>query len=470
MEEFFKFVDSHQQDYVHRLGEAVGIQSVSGDPLRRDDVVKMGHWIKDWILKLGGYVEVRDVGTHTVEGQVLQLPPILLGHFGQDPTKRTVCVYGHYDVQPAKKEDGWSTDPFTLTEVDGKLFGRGATDDKGPVISWLWVVEAYQAMKKPLPVNLKFCFEGMEESGSEGLEELVNAEAKKFFGDVDFFCISDNYWLGTTKPCLTYGLRGLCYFFLEVDGGTKDLHSGVYGGTVPEAMTTLIQLMGSLVDTKGKILVPGMYDLVAPVTEEEKSVYHPIDFSPEGYKSDAGVNHLLHDSKQDTLMHRWRFPSLTLHGIEGAWSGSGAKTVIPRKVVGKFSIRLVPDMEPSVVEDLVNKHLQSQLKAMGSPLHFKLAMSGSKAWVSSFNHPNFIAGRNATKLVWGMEPDLTREGGSIPITLTFEEATGKNVILLPIGRGDDGAHSQNEKLDKVNYINGIKLLGSYLDEVAKLPK
>ncbi|MEQ2168243.1 hypothetical protein GOODEAATRI_012354, partial [Goodea atripinnis] len=352
-------------------------------------------------------------------GEEIPLPPIILGHLGSDPAKKTVCIYGHLDVQPALLEDGWDTEPFTLVEKDGKS-------------------KSFVLLSRDLPINIKFCFEGMEESGSEGLDDLVFSRKDSFFKDVDYVCISDNYWLGKTKPCITYGLRGICYFFMEVECGDKDLHSGVFGGSVHEAMTDLIALMGSLVDRRGKILIPGMYDSVAPLTEEEKKLYEKIDFDLCEYCKDEQI-----------LMHRWRYPSLSLHGIEGAFSEAGAKTVIPRKVIGKFSIRLVPDMDPKVVEKQVVDYVQKKFADLGSPNKLKITMGhGAKAWVSDFNHPHYMAGRKAMKTVFGVEPDLTREGGSIPVTLTFQEATGRNVMLLPVGSSDDGAHSQNEKINR----------------------
>ncbi|XP_076735533.1 cytosolic non-specific dipeptidase isoform X2 [Maylandia zebra] len=353
--------------------------------------------------------------------------------------------------------------------ASGKLYGRGSTDDKGPVLAWFNCIEAYQKIGKDLPINIKFCFEGMEESESEGLDDLVFSRKDTFFKDVDYVCISDNYWLGKSKPCITYGLRGICYFFIEVECAEKDLHSGVFGGSVHEAMTDLIALMGSLVDKRGKILVPGIYDSVAPLTAEEQKLYEKIDFDLDEYCKDVGVDQLLHDTKEQILMHRWRYPSLSLHGIEGAFSEAGAKTVIPRKVIGKFSIRLVPDMDPKVVKKQVIDHLQKRFAELGTPNKLKVTGdSGAKAWVSDFNHPHYMAGRKAIKTVFGVEPDLTREGGSIPVTLTFQEATGRNVMLLPIGSSDDGAHSQNEKINRSNYIQGVKLLGAYFHEVSLL--
>jgi cytosolic nonspecific dipeptidase len=357
-----------------------------------------------------------------------------------------------------------------LTELNGALWGRGSTDDKGPVIGWFWAIEAFQALGMELPVNIKMCLEGMEESGSEGLDDLIYAQANTFFKDVDYFCISDNYWLGTKKPCVTYGLRGICYFMIEIEGSSKDLHSGVFGGVMHEPMIELSHIFKTLVDTKGNILIPGINDHVLPVTDEERKLYVPIDFDPEAFRQETGtVGTLIYDNKADILMHRWRFPSLSIHGVEGAFYGAGCKTVIPRKVIGKFSIRLVPDMTPDDVEAKVKTFINAEFAKLGSPNKLNVYNEhGGKPFLSDVSSPNYVAGRNAIKAVFGVEPDLTREGGSIPVALTFQEATGKNVMLLPMGRSDDGAHSQNEKLDRINYINGIKLLGAYFDEMAKL--
>lgn len=254
---------------------------------------------------------------------------------------------------------------------------------------------------------LQFCFEGMEESGSEGLDELVFARKDTFFSGIDYVCISDNYWLGTQKPCITYGLRGVCYFFIEVECSTKDLHSGVFGGSIHEAMTDLIGLMDTLIDKDGNILVPGILDDVAPLTAEEEKTYKTIDFDLAGYREDAGItsvsNQLLtKDSKERTLQARWRYPSLSLHGIQGAFDGHGAKTVIPRKVVGKFSIRIVPHQTPEKIEQLVVDHLKAQFAKRGSPNKMNAYMfHGGKPWLSNPNHENFEAGKRAIKHVYG---------------------------------------------------------------------
>jgi len=235
-------------------------------------------------------------------------------------------------------------------------------------------------------------------------------------------------------------------------------------------MTDLMHLLATLVNNKGEIQIPGLMDLVAPVTEEEKSLYGNIAFTMDNLYESLGSKTSIFDNKEQTLMARWRYPSLSVHGVEGAFSSGGAKTVIPAKVTGKFSIRTVPNMEPKQVDELVYKHIDAQTKKLdtNNKIDCKLMHAG-KWWVASPKHWNFSAAQKATEKVWNVTPDFTREGGSIPVTLTFEQATGKNVLLLPMGSSTDAAHSINEKLDKKNYIQGTKLLGAYLHYVAEEP-
>lgn len=227
---FMKAVDDNAEQFVERLSAAVAIPSISADPSHRTDVFTMAAWLESQMKSLGIEVESRKNPLGKQHGTDMDLPPILLGSYGADATKKTILVYGHYDVQPASKEDGWNTEPFKLTydEKSGRMYGRGSSDDKGPVLGWLNAIEAYKKAGVEFPVNLKCCFEGMEEYGSEGLDELIIAEAKQYFREVDAVCISDNYWLGSTKPCLTYGLRGVSYFNVVINGPGADLHSGVF--------------------------------------------------------------------------------------------------------------------------------------------------------------------------------------------------------------------------------------------------
>jgi len=474
-ESFFTYVDKNTPLYISRLEEAVAIPSVSSDlNTHLKDINMMIEWTESHILRLGGSAEIIPNPAAT---KLRPLPPILAGQFGTDPTKKMVCVYGHLDVQPAAMDDGWNTDPFKLTELDGKLFGRGSTDDKGPALSWLWVIEAHRELGIDLPVNIKLLYEGMEESGSEGMFELIVKMAKGpdgFLNDVDFFCISDNYWLGRTKPCLTYGLRGIAYFQVSVRCAEQDLHSGVFGGTVHESMTDLVSLLSSLVESgTGRIKVAGVTDDVRPVTSREEKMYTDIEFNLEHYKNDCKVksvsNTLLEADKKLLLMKRWRHPTLSIHGIEGAFSGSGAKTVIPAEAIGKFSLRLVPDQDPDRIEKVVVEHIKREFSKIKSPNEMKVSMiHGAKAWLSDTNHPNYEAAANAIERVYGERPDLTREGGSIPITSFFEDATQMNVLLLPVGACDDMAHSQNEKFNVTNLVNSVKVFGVYLHELAQI--
>jgi Cys-Gly metallodipeptidase DUG1 len=233
-------------------------------------------------------------------------------------------------------------------------------------------------------------------------------------------------------------------------------------------MTDLVRILGSLVDTHGQILIPGVNEQVAPVTEDEASLYENISFTMETLHESLGSKTTIFEDKKSTLMGRWRFPSLSIHGIEGAFSAPGAKTVIPAKVVGKFSIRTVPNMEIEATNDAVYRYVNDQFSQLRSKNKLRVyAQHSGKWWVASPKHWNFEAAAKAVERVWGVTPDFTREGGSIPVTLTFEQATGKNVLLLPMGSSTDGAHSINEKLDKKNFIEGTKLLGAYLHYVSE---
>ncbi|KAG2366422.1 hypothetical protein BDR07DRAFT_1449443 [Suillus spraguei] len=456
---FSNYIDTHADAFIKRLGDAVAIQSISSDARRRQD-----------LNQLGVETKLIDLGTHEMQGQTLQLPPAIIGRLGSDPAKKTVLIYGHYDVQPALKSDGWKTDPFTLVveEDSGRLIGRGSTDDKGPILGWLNVIEAHKNLGIAMPVNVRFCFEGMEENGSEGLDECIQEEVKKgkdgWFDGVDCVCISDNYWLNTRTPALTYGLRGIAYFSINITGPGQDLHSGLFGRTVHEPMTDLIKLMSKLVDHNGNILIPGIDDMVPPHDEEELKLYQKMDYTIDDIEEAAGGKVALSSEKTLVLMGRMRQPSLSLHGIQGAFSEVGAKTVIPAKIGGKFT--LFPHKLRRRSYPLLMPYLEAEFAKLNSKNKMEVEyLHGGKPWVADVRHWNFEAAKKAIEAVYKKTPDYTREGGSIPVTLTFAESLGVNVLLLPMGRADDGAHSTNEKLDRSNFIEGTKVLGTYLYEV-----
>ncbi|XP_043923055.1 beta-Ala-His dipeptidase-like isoform X2 [Protopterus annectens] len=469
LDQVLQHIDNHQDEFVQTLSDWIAIQSDSSNSQLRGEINQMLDITVQKLKQIGAMVELADAGSYQLpNGSSETLPQVILAELKKDPNKPTVCIYGHVDVQPASMSDGWATYPYNLTELNGNLYGRGATDNKGPVLAWLHAVEAYQALNQELPVNIKFIIEAMEEVGSPGLDQVLTMKRDTFFSDVDYIVISDNIWL-SRKPALTYGTRGNCYFLVEVESSKRDLHSGVFGGAVHEAMTDLIALLGSLVDASGRILIPGINECVTPLTEEEKELYKNIEFDIEAHIKNIGAKRFLQDTKENVLLHLWRYPSLSIHGIEGAFSSSGTKTVIPAKVIGKFSIRQVPDMDPLVVEKQVTEYLNKIFAERNSPNTLKVSMViGVKPWVADPSDPQYTAGRRAVKKVFNVEPDMIREGSTIPIANAFQNALKKRVMMLPIGGFDDGEHSQNEKISRYNYIQGTKLFATYFHELSKL--
>ncbi len=257
------------------------------------------------------------------------------------------------------------TDPFELTLQDGYLYGRGATDDKGPLAALLIAIEELMSTNS-LKVNLSLIVEGEEESGSQGFEEVVK-QHKNWLGSSNCIVITDNYWLNEEDPCLTYGLRGIVYFSVEISGPKRDLHSGEQGGPIYEPLQELVTILGGLSDLTGKIQIPRFYEKVRPITSDELELYQDITIDLNAYCEQLGVSGIRATDSADLLMKRWRSPSLTLHGFEGAFSGPGAKTVIPHRVIGKVSIRTVPDQDPHELVELFKKHLEDAFSSLKSP-------------------------------------------------------------------------------------------------------
>ncbi|EAW66559.1 carnosine dipeptidase 1 (metallopeptidase M20 family), isoform CRA_a [Homo sapiens] len=336
-----------------------------------------------------------------------------------------------------------------------RLGARVASVDMGP--------------QQDLPVNIKFIIEGMEEAGSVALEELVEKEKDRFFSGVDYIVISDNLWISQRKPAITYGTRGNSYFMVEVKCRDQDFHSGTFGGILHEPMADLVALLGSLVDSSGHILVPGIYDEVVPLTEEEINTYKAIHLDLEEYRNSSRVEKFLFDTKEEILMHLWRYPSLSIHGIEGAFDEPGTKTVIPGRVIGKFSIRLVPHMNVSAVEKQVTRHLEDVFSKRNSSNKMVVSMTlGLHPWIANIDDTQYLAAKRAIRTVFGTEPDMIRDGSTIPIAKMFQEIVHKSVVLIPLGAVDDGEHSQNEKINRWNYIEGTKLFAAFFLEMAQL--
>ncbi|KNG91664.1 Cys-Gly metallodipeptidase dug1 [Aspergillus nomiae NRRL 13137] len=456
LDKFFDAVDDLSSSFKDRLGRAIHIQSVSSEADKRDELTKMANFLADELNTLGAQAEPKLLPSN--------LPPVVIGHYPKSPdqTKPTILIYGHYDVQPVTVQP-WHYAPFELTQAgavgDERYYGRGTTDDKGPVVAWANVIQAHQKAGVDIPVNLRFCFEGMEESGSTGLADyLASEEGRKIFEDVDAGCISDNYWLGTKKPCLTYGLRGINYFKITISGPPTQLHSGLFGGTVYEPLTDLVTLLSKLVDSQGNILVTGIQEDIEPLTEEEEETYDNIDFTMQDFNNSIGPNTDcgIFNNPKRTLMARWRYPSLSIHGFDGSANDPETVTSIPPWVTGKFSIRTVPSMTTEQVTQL-------------NGLDIKMTDSG-EWWRTDPQARNFKAAELATQKVWdNVTPDLTREGGSIPVALDIQKGLGsdESLMLLPIGTSSDGAHGPDENMRVQNYQNGVKVLGAYLHYFAE---
>ncbi|KIK92222.1 hypothetical protein PAXRUDRAFT_830172 [Paxillus rubicundulus Ve08.2h10] len=485
--EFYAYVDSHQDHFVKRLSDAVGYRSISSDQTKegREHVIEMGHWVRDQLAQFVANpkdAELVELGIQDKTDPQINLPPLVLARIGEDLQKKTVLVYGHYDVQPV---GGWeeanpeNPDAFKLGTTDKeKLIGRGATDDKGPIMGWLNVLEAHKSIAdglgKPLaeilPVNIRFLFEGMEESSSLGLDNWINEEAKKadkgWFKGVDCVCITDVYWMTTRRPSLTYGLRGIAFFSINIEGATNDLHSGSFGRMVHEPMTDMVKLFSALVGTNG-VIFKEVEEMVPAPTDDEKAMYGKLDYAVDDLRKDTGKYVELSEVPLDLVMGRMRYPSLSIHGIKGAFDTITA--AIPHNISGRFSIRLVGTQTPKDVHAIVDKFLRQEFNKLGSKNKMALVLeTEGMPWVGNKDHWNFKAADAAIQAIHKLVPDYARDGGSIPIVLTLEQALDKkNVLLLSMGKSDDGAHSLHEKLDRDNYFKGTKVYGTYLYELAK---
>lgn len=473
-------IETGKEEAIKLLAEAVAIKSVSARSDTRNEVVRMAEWI---VGQIGSKCKESKVwleeieGTETFsDGTTQKYPPLVFAEIGSiDPKKKTLLIYAHYDVQPAERSDGWDTDPWVLTRVGDQLRGRGSTDDKGPLVGWLQVFNLYNEENRDLPVNVKLVLEGMEESGSVGFDKTIEkhqAKNPEWWSSCDWCVVSDNYWLGTEKPCLSYGLRGVTCCELAIEGPSCDLHSGVYGGAVFQPVDDLIYVMSKLKGADGNSLIPGIMEEVAPVTAEERGMYENLTFDIDDFKRQIGCDELRSKDKVQILMDRWRNPSVSLHGIQGAYSEPGFKTVIPRKVIGKFSMRTVPNQTGENVTRRIREYvdkLMNERTAKGETSNkWSLTVeSGNWFYVDPLKSDVFKAAHEAIKQVWGVEPDYTREGGSIPVTVTLSKLTKKDLCLIPMGRSDDGAHSQNEKIDCANYIEGMKVFVAFLENLKK---
>jgi acetylornithine deacetylase/succinyl-diaminopimelate desuccinylase-like protein len=457
MNEFFeRLVTEPIIDYLRKL---VSLQSVSADPDKRSDALETAKFIQNDMNEMG-------MDTLLVSNEVQGLNPLILARLGNDESKKTLVIYSHYDVQPAAIEDGWDTDPFVLTEKNGYLYGRGASDDKSGISTALTAIKEIQKSGE-LPINFRFIYEGEEESSSGGFEKTVTKH-HEWLGKIDGILILDTGWFGDNVPAMDYGFRGITYMGIEIAGPIKDVHSGS-GGTFREPMTDLIKIMAELIDEDGKATIEGFNDKVRSVSDEENTLYDNIEFDSEEYRDTLGLKSLYSYDKKEVLMNTWRYPSISLHGIEGAFSTKGSKTVIPAKVIGKVSMRLVPDQDPEEIASLFEKHVTKLFENQNSPNDLSVYSLGNGDWW--YGDPtNFLfeVGKNVLRDYWDIEPSLVRSGGSIPIVPFMEKILQAPAVSIGIGQDSDGAHSQNERIRIKNLVGGKDVLKMYFQALGEL--
>lgn len=444
MQNIKDYVEQNKQRFLDELFELLRFPSVSADPKYAGDVKKTAAYVAEKLKEAGAdQVEICPTAGH----------PIVYGEKMVDPDKPTVLVYGHYDVQPPDPLELWETPPFEPTVRDGKIYARGACDDKG---QFYMHVKAFELMQNNggLPCNIKFMIEGEEEVGSDNLGLFVAENKEKLAADV--VLISDTSMISLENPSLETGLRGLSYVEVTVEGPNRDLHSGVYGGAVANPATILAKMIASLHDLDNHIAIPGFYDDVVELSEEERRDLNKAPFEIEEYKADLGVDELWGEKGYTTLERTGIRPTLEVNGIWGGYIGEGAKTVLPSKASAKISMRLVPNQDSQKITQLFKAHFESI-----APAYVKVSVNphhGGEPVVTPTDSAAYQAAAKAIEESFGKAPIPTRGGGSIPIVALFERELGIKTVLMGFGLDSDNLHSPNEKFDIANYLKGIETI------------
>lgn len=436
------YLDEHKARFEKELIELLKIPSVSADSKHSGDMQKAAEWLLSQFKGLNLKAEIIPTDGHPFV--YAESPPV--------KGAPTVLVYGHYDVQPAEMKDGWTSPPFEPVRKDGNLVARGSTDDKGQVFTHIKSLEAFLAVYKKLPLQIKFLIEGEEEVGSKQLYAWLPKLKEKLACDI--VVISDTCQYGPGQPAITYGLRGICSYEVKVTGATSDLHSGTFGGVVGNPLYAVCQMMAGLKDSHGKITVPGFYDDVESLTERERGQMRALDFDEKSFMDKLGIDALPGEEGYTALERKWARPSFDVHGLLGGYQGEGSKTVLPCAGGAKFSFRLVPNQEPAKITAGLKKRL-AELCPPG--VKFELIERGmAKAVVVPIDSPYVTAAVDAIEKGFGRSPVFIREGGSIPIVLAFKEELDADTLLLGWGLDDDNAHGPDEKFSLADFHRGIR--------------
>jgi len=447
------FVAQHEPDYLEELRRFVAIPSVSALSEHKGDMVACAEFVAAALGSAGLTAEVLPTAGH----------PVVYGEWTGAAGQPTALVYGHYDVQPVDPIDLWDSPPFEATLREGRLYGRGAADDKGQVLMHWAALAALLSVRGSLPVNVKVLVEGEEEIASRNLEVFLMANRERLAADL--VVISDTDLFAPGLPAICYGLRGIAYFQIEVVGAAGDLHSGSYGGAVANPIEALAKILAGLKDDRGRILIPGFYDRVRPIGEREKAELARLPFDEEGFREETGAPALHGEAGYTTLERLWTRPTLDPNGIWGGFTGEGLKTVLPSRASAKVSCRLVPDQDPAEIGRLFEAHVQ-RLCPHGVTASVRI-MDGGKPWVTSIDHPAIQAAARALAKGFGQEPVYTRAGGSIPIVAAFQALLGAPTVLMGIAPPDDHAHAPNERMDLANVYAGIRSAVHFWDELGR---
>lgn len=442
------FLKSNRAKAEQTLAEFLSIPSVSADAKHLADVKRAGEWVAQFLGQMGLRTELVPFESDH---------PVVYAETTQREGLPTVLIYGHYDVQPAEDPTLWESPPFQPTVRGGAIYARGASDDKGQLLTHLLSVQAWYEVTENWPVNFKFVIEGEEEIGSSVLERFLDEHRDQL--TCDCIVISDGNQFGPGRPAITYGLRGIAYFELRLTGPNRDLHSGSFGGTVTNPATALAMILGRIMGQDGRITIPGFYDDVVPLSDEERRRLRELPFDERAFWATLGVESALGEPGYTVLERRWARPTFEVCGLWGGYQGEGAKTVIPAAAGAKISFRLVPRQAP----DRIRQQLLAYLSQICPPgIKYELIdLHASPAVVTPLESPYIQAAEKAVKAAFSASPVFTREGGSIPIVGLFQERLKADILLLGWGQDDDNTHAPNEKFSLTDFHQGT-LASAYL--------
>ncbi len=443
MKDALAYAQAHHDDFVEELNDLLRIPSISTDPTYDADVQRAAGWLVDHLKSLGvAQAEAVATGGH----------PIVFARHIVDETRPTVLVYGHYDVQPPDPLDLWESPPFEPVIKNGDLYARGTCDDKGQLFMHLKALESYVKTDGQPPVNLKFIFEGEEESGSKHLPGFIEAHKDDLAADV--VVISDTTLFAPGVPSITYGLRGMAYVEVTLTGPDRDLHSGMYGGAVENPINALARLIAGLHDENHRITIPGFYDNVRPLTDEERATFRALPFDAQAWAAEVGVETTKTEAGYSALEGTSARPTLDCNGIWGGYIGEGAKTVLPSKASAKISMRLVPNQTPEEITDKIRQYFEANTPAT---MHLTFTdLHGGYGVLVDTNSPAMDAAAQALEGVYGQRPFFTRSGGSIPVVADFKEILGLDSVLMGFGLDSDAIHSPNEHFGLDRFQQGIE--------------